>query len=98
MMSLHSFTQTFNLSFHGQSKYNLLGSIEWEKYELKNACWLAKFAKDKISIIANLDPMTGKDTKEEVPACCWTSTLAFTKETVQFLEHNKVPYDCDNKD
>lgn len=111
MMNLHTSPRTFHLSRHGQSEYNVLGRIGGDsslsKAGVEYARRLAKFAKESIAsektdTTAEGDADTkdngNGDSKVEVPARLWTSTLKRTKETGQFIEHNVLDHEWDNGD
>jgi broad specificity phosphatase PhoE len=59
---------------------------------------LAEFAKEHIATVTTTDPVTGEVRKQSRPARLWTSTLRRTKETSQFIEHNKIQHTWDNGD
>lgn len=87
VMNLHTLPRTFYLTRHGQSEYNLLGKIGGDSglspAGVEYAKRLAEFAKEYIATKTVVDPVTGEETKEDLPARLWTSTLRRTKETAQ---------------
>ncbi|CAJ1950084.1 unnamed protein product [Cylindrotheca closterium] len=90
VMNLHTLGRTFYLTRHGQSEYNLLGKIGGDSgltpAGTEYARRLAQFAKEQI---------IHKDGVER-PCRLWTSTLRRTKQTAQFIEHNKFEHMWDN--
>ena len=102
VMNLHTLPRTFYLSRHGQSEYNLLGKIGGDSgltpAGVEYARRLATFAKEHIGTMAAQDPETGEEKECPRPARLWTSTLRRTKETAQFIEHDKLQHIWDNGD
>lgn len=102
VMNLHTLPRTFYLTRHGQSEYNLLGKIGGDSglspAGIEYAKRLAEFAQEYIATKTVIDPETGEERKEHVPARLWTSTLRRTKETAQFLKHPKLNHTWDNGD
>jgi len=104
-MNLHTLPRTFFLTRHGQSEYNLLGKIGGDSgltpAGIEYARRLAVFAKEHIateSVVEDDADGGTTDKKKPRPARLWTSTLRRTKETAQFIEHDKLNYVWDNGD
>lgn len=93
-MNLHTMPRVFYLSRHGQSEYNLLGKIGGDAgltdAGMEYARRLADFAQSHIGMEVTKDEETGEETKVPVPCRLWTSTLRRTKETAQFIKHEKL--------
>jgi hypothetical protein len=91
VMNLHTLPHMFYLTWHGQSKYNMLGKIQGDSRlsptGVEYAKQLAEFAWEHIATHTNSDGTT-----EHIPAWLWTSTLRRTKEMAQFLQHPKLQY------
>lgn len=100
VMNLHTLPRTFYFTRHGQSEYNLLGKIGGDsglsQNGLEYAKRLAKFANEKVGTQTVI--VDGKEVKKEIPCRLWTSTLLRTKETAQFIEHDKLEENWDNGD
>jgi broad specificity phosphatase PhoE len=101
-MNLHTTTRTFYFTRHGQSEYNLLGKIGGDS-GLSNAGVefarrLSEFAAEHVAKVSYTDPRTGETVDTERPCRLWTSTLRRTKDTVQFIEHNRIKHTWDNGD
>jgi broad specificity phosphatase PhoE len=92
VMNLHTLSRKFYLTRHGQSEYNLLGKIGGDSgltpAGTEYARRLAQFAKEQITMEDGV----------ERPCRLWTSTLRRTKETSQFIGHNKFESTFDNGD
>eukprot|EP00523_Entomoneis_sp_CCMP467_P000791 CAMPEP_0168748640 /NCGR_PEP_ID=MMETSP0724-20121128/16282_1 /TAXON_ID=265536 /ORGANISM="Amphiprora sp., Strain CCMP467" /LENGTH=583 /DNA_ID=CAMNT_0008796479 /DNA_START=117 /DNA_END=1868 /DNA_ORIENTATION=+ len=97
-MNLHTLPRTFYMTRHGQSEYNLLGKIGGDSGLTPNgieyAKRLADFATEFISFetAVNDDDNGGEPKPKPRPARLWTSTLRRTKETAQFIPHNKMTW------
>lgn len=102
IMNLHTQTRTFYLTRHGQSEYNLLGKIGGDSglttAGIEYARRLADFAKDHIGVKKVVDSGTGEEMMIQQPCRLWTSTLRRTKETTQFIDHEKFKHKWDNGD
>mmetsp|Transcript_66791 Transcript_66791/g.100710 ORF Transcript_66791/g.100710 Transcript_66791/m.100710 type:complete len:546 (+) Transcript_66791:172-1809(+) len=98
VMNLHTLPRTFFLTRHGQSEYNLLGKIGGDSgltaAGVEYARRLAQFAKEHIAHIGEED--VDQVVSKERPCRLWTSTLRRTRETAQFIEHNKFEHTWDN--
>lgn len=94
VMNLHTLPRVFYLSRHGQSEYNLLGKIGGDAgltdAGLEYARRLANFAHNVIAMDVEKDGETGEEKRTPCPARLWTSTLRRTKETAQFIKHDKI--------
>lgn len=92
-MNLHTMPRTFYLTRHGQSEYNLYGKIGGDSglsnNGLEYAKRLAKYAHEEIGMKEIINE-NGDTVKIPQPARLWTSTLTRTKETAQFIKHNKI--------
>ena len=102
-MNLHTLPRVFYLTRHGQSEYNLLGKIGGDSgltdAGRKYAQRLADFAHNVIGMKVERDKITGEEKRTPQPARLWTSTLRRTKETAQFIKHEKIPaFKWDNGD
>jgi len=93
-MNLHTLSRVFYLSRHGQSEYNLVGKIGGDSgltdAGREYARRLADFAHDVIGMDVEIDKETGEEKRTPRPARLWTSTLRRTKETAQFIKHEKI--------
>jgi broad specificity phosphatase PhoE len=93
VMNLHTLSRVFYLSRHGQSEYNLVGKIGGDSgltdAGREYARRLADFAHDVIGMDVEVDKETGEEKRTPRPARLWTSTLRRTKETAQFIKHEK---------
>ena len=103
VMNLHTLPRVFYLSRHGQSEYNLLGKIGGDagltEAGMEYARRLAVFARDHVGMEVVKDEETGKEKRIPRPARLWTSTLRRTKETAQFIKHEKIQsFKWDNGD
>ena len=102
-MNLHTLPRVFYLSRHGQSEYNLLGKIGGDagltEPGMEYARRLAVFARDHVGMEVVKDEETGEEKRIPRPARLWTSTLRRTKETAQFIKHEKIQsFKWDNRD
>jgi broad specificity phosphatase PhoE len=101
VMNLHTLPRTFFLTRHGQSEYNLLGKIGGDSgltpAGVEYARRLAEFAKEYIAHDTIVDEH-GNQNRVNRPARLWTSTLRRTKETAQFISHDKIHHTWDNGD
>ena len=103
VMNLHTLPRVFYLSRHGQSEYNLLGKIGGDagltEAGMEYARRLAVFARDHVGMEVVKDEETGEEKRTPRPARLWTSTLRRTKETAQFIKHEKIQsFKWDNGD
>lgn len=103
VMNLHTLPRVFYLSRHGQSEYNLLGKIGGDAgltdAGREYAHRLADFAQNVIGMTVEKDEETGEEKRVPRPARLWTSTLRRTKETAQFIKHEKIStHQWDNGD
>lgn len=103
VMNLHTLPRVFYLSRHGQSEYNLLGKIGGDagltEAGTEYARRLAVFARDHVGMEVVKDEETGEEKRIPRPARLWTSTLRRTKETAQFIKHEKIQsFKWDNGD
>jgi broad specificity phosphatase PhoE len=102
-MNLHTMPRVFYLSRHGQSEYNLLGKIGGDagltEAGREYARRLADFAHNVVGMEVEKDEETGEEKRIPRPARLWTSTLRRTKETAQFIKHEKIStFKWDNGD
>ena len=102
-MNLHTLPRVFYLTRHGQSEYNLLGKIGGDSgltdVGREFARRLADFAHNVVGMKVDKDEVTGEEKRTPRPARLWTSTLRRTKETAQFIKHEKIPaFKWDNGD
>ena len=82
---------------------NLLGKIGGDagltEAGLEYARRLAVFARDHVGMEVVKDEETGEEKRTPRPARLWTSTLRRTKETAQFIKHEKIQsFKWDNGD
>lgn len=92
IMNLRTDSHTFYMSRHGQSEYNDLGRIGGDSgltmHGSNYARELAKYVDTEIQQSINSE---GEPTPTlERAARLWTSTMRRTKETAQFIRHNKL--------
>lgn len=92
-MNLHTMPRTFYLTRHGQSEYNTVGKIGGDsglsRNGLEYAKRLAKYANEVIEK-KEVEGENGEKVNVQQPARLWTSTLVRTKETAQFIKHEKL--------
>lgn len=86
IMIMRTTVQSFYISRHGQSEYNVLGRIGGDS-ELSPHGWaysrkLATFVKERVL----KDPVTGA----EIPGRLWTSNMVRTKQTATFIERPTI--------
>ena len=84
VMNLRTEPHDFYLSRHGQSTYNALGKIGGDSGLSAHGDIYAQRLADFVDTKITKD----KDTKKEVPARLWTSTMRRTKETTKYIKQH----------